>query len=86
MMLALSEYIKSCTPELDKLEFGEIFTYIRNFFDFVLEGFKKLTNMSEIKEKEEDVEVQVNCHFTIKPIKVPRLIKIDNNEIVLVDR
>lgn len=45
-----------------------------------------MNNMTEIKEREEDVEVQVNCHFTIKPIKVPRLIKIDNNEVVLVDR
>ena len=28
----------------------------------------------------------MNCHFTIKPIKIPRFIKIDNNEIVLVDK
>ena len=32
------------------------------------------------------MEVQVNCHFTIKPIKIPRFIKIDNKEIVLVDK
>ena len=32
------------------------------------------------------MEVQVNCHFTIKPIKIPRLIKLDNNELVIVDK
>jgi hypothetical protein len=32
------------------------------------------------------VEIQVNCHFTIKPIKIPRFIKIDNGEVVLVDK
>lgn len=45
-----------------------------------------MTNIAEIKEQEEDVEIQTNCHFTIKPIKVPRFIKIDNSEIVLVDK
>ena len=54
-MLVLSEHIKSCTPELDKLEYGEIFTYFRNFMDFAIEGMKKLTNMEEIKERQEDV-------------------------------
>ena len=28
----------------------------------------------------------MNCHFTMKPIKIPRFIKIDNKEIVLVDK
>lgn len=53
---------------------------------FVIEGLKKLTNIGEIKSTEEAVEIQPNCHFTIKPIKVPRFIKIDNQEIVLVDK
>ena len=55
LMLVLSEHIKSCTPELDKLEYGEIFTYFRNFMDFAIESMKKITNMEEIKERQEDV-------------------------------
>jgi hypothetical protein len=86
LMLALADHIKNCTPELDKLEYSEIFTHFRDFMDFVVVNLKKLTNMGEVKESEEDVEVQTNCHFTMKPIKVPRLIKIDNQEIVLVDK
>lgn len=30
--------------------------------------------------------MQRNCHFTIKPIKIPRFVKLDTNEKVLVDR
>lgn len=30
--------------------------------------------------------MQVNCHFTVKPIKIPRLIKLDNGELVIVDK
>ena len=28
----------------------------------------------------------MNCHFTVKPIETPRLIKLDNDEMVLVDK
>ena len=51
-MLVLSEHIKSCTPKLEKLEYGEIFTYFRNFMDFAIEAMKKITNMEEIKERQ----------------------------------
>lgn len=49
LMQALADYLKCLTPELDKLEYGDIFTHFRDFMDYVLEGFKKLTNMEEIK-------------------------------------
>ena len=51
MMIAVSEYIKSCTPELDQLLFTDIFSHFRPFIGFVMEGFKKMTNMSDIKDE-----------------------------------
>ena len=46
LMLALSEHLTNSTPELDTLEYSEIFSQFRSFLDYVLEGFKKITNMS----------------------------------------
>lgn len=87
MLQAVEEYLKSCTPMSDTLQYEDIFVdNFRYFLGFLLEGIKKMANLAELKEQEEDVEVQVNCHFTIKPIQHPRLIKCDNGEYVLVDR
>jgi hypothetical protein len=49
LLLAVSDYIRGCTPQLDQLEFGNIFSHVRDFMDYVLEGMKKLTNMQDIK-------------------------------------
>jgi len=46
--------------------------------DYVLEGMKNVINMQEVKDRQEDVEIQPNCHFTIKPIMHPCFIKLDN--------
>lgn len=55
LLLAISEYIRACTPVLDQLEYSNIFTHIRDFLGYVLEGMKKLANFQDIKESEEDV-------------------------------
>lgn len=50
LLLAVSDYVRGCTPQLEQLEFGDVFIHFRDFMDYVLEGMKKLTNMQEIKE------------------------------------
>jgi hypothetical protein len=45
-----------------------------------------MTNIDDIKEAEETVDIQTGCVFTLKPIKVPRFITTDTKEIKLVDK
>lgn len=86
LLQTLSEHLKYCSPELDKLEYKDIFLHLRDFLGFVFEGFKKMNNIDQIKEAEEVVDIQTICVFTLKPIKVPRFIRIDTKEIKLVDK
>jgi hypothetical protein len=86
LLAALADFLRGCTPALDQLEWKECFTKFRDFIGFVLEGALKLQLTEDLRAEAKCVEVQRNCHFTLGPIREPRLAKLDNGDTVLVDR
>jgi hypothetical protein len=69
-----------------KVKIDEVFLYIRNFLGYIFDSMSKVTNLAQINNHFESVNLQNVCTFTMKTIKTPAIVKIDNGQIVLVDR
>ena len=53
---------------------------------YIFESMKKVTNSLEVNSHFESVNLQNVCTFTLKNIKIPAIVKIDDGQIILVDR
>lgn len=85
-LVAIADFIRGCTPQLDQFTWKECFARFRDFMGFVLEGALKIALTEEMRAEYKCVEVQRNCHFTLGAIREPKLIKLDSGGVVLVDR
>ena len=71
---------------LPAIKTEEVFSYIRNFFGFIIESTTKITDLEKVKTHSNAVTFQNLCYLTLKPIKIPALLKLDYGVTVVVDR
>ena len=60
--------------------------YVRNFLGYILEAMTKITDFSQVNAHNDSVNLQNVCTFTLKNIVTPAIVKIDDGQIILVDK
>ena len=71
---------------LPSIKSDEILLYVRNFLGFILASTDKIKDAQKINNHFEYVTLKNTCYFTLKPIKTPAYLKLDNGKKVLVDK
>jgi len=91
--IALEEGFFTCVLNFIKglktipiIKSDDTFLYIRNFLGFILASTDKIKNSQKINNHFEYVALKNTCYFTLKPIKTPAYLKLDNGKKVLVDK
>lgn len=91
--IALEEGLFACVLNFIKglktipsIKSDDAFLYIRNFLGYILTSSTKAKDIPKINNHFESIILRNICYFTLKPIKTPGYIKLDNGKRVVVDK